>query len=491
MARRERPLKGRQFTADVILWAVRWYLQFPISYRDLEFMLRDRGVSVDHTTLYRWIQAYAAEPGKRLRPHLRPTTGSWRVDEAYLKVKGRWVYLYRAVDDRGQTIDFRLSARRDAQAAKRFFRKALARPNTANPRTITVDKNAADPKAVADLKRDKRLWRFARLRQVKYLNNIVEQDHRRIKGLVRPGLGFKRFRTAWRPLVGYGTLAMMRKGQVGGIGGDDIVAQAAFVNALFDVAAWEQPEIAASLPSTELCNRTEAATDGKAPTGERPGPWSMRRTGPRSAPLGLPGTVVDAPGGVPGELGGRLGDPGAAVQQKVDLRRQQVALGRGEVLRGGGAHHAVAAVDGASHGALGIVGPLPHDRLEATGHHSTDPHQDVQVLLGVPGYFLGSPDLPGEHLAELVGGSPGHLLAGIGGIAGSPRSGLASAFRHLAYGFAAAAAGLLACLRGIANTPPGGVGRVTDRPCRLVAGIPGSLARGGFPRVVRHHQLLG
>src|SRR3954471_4200790 len=171
MARREHPFKGRQFTSDVILWAVRWYLQFPISYRDLELMLRDRGVSVDHTTIYRWIQASAVELEKRLRPHLRPTNGSWRVDETCLKVKGRWVYLYRAVDSRGQTIDFRLSAKRDAAAARRFFRKALARSNTVNPRTITVDRNAAYPKAVADLKRDKRLWRFAKLRQIKYLNN--------------------------------------------------------------------------------------------------------------------------------------------------------------------------------------------------------------------------------------------------------------------------------------------------------------------------------
>ena len=174
MARRARPFKGRQFTSEVILWAVRWYLQFPISYRDLELMLRDRGVSVDHTTIDRWIQAYAVELEKRLRPHLRPTNGSWWVDETYIKVKSRWVYLYRAVDSRGQTIDFRLSARRDAQAAKRFFRKALARPNTVNPRTITVDKNAAYPKAVAEMKKDKRLWRFSKLRQVKYLNNIVE-----------------------------------------------------------------------------------------------------------------------------------------------------------------------------------------------------------------------------------------------------------------------------------------------------------------------------
>ena len=158
------------------------------------------------------------------------------MDETYIRVKGERVYLYRAVDAAGQTIDFLLSVKR-AAAAKRFFRKALRQSHTVNPRTITVDKNAAYPKAVADLKRDKRLWRFSRLRQVKYLNNIVEQDHRRVKRLVRPGLGFKRFRTAWRTLVGYETLAMMRKGQVKGIGGNDIVAQAAFVNTLFDVAA--------------------------------------------------------------------------------------------------------------------------------------------------------------------------------------------------------------------------------------------------------------
>jgi hypothetical protein len=105
---------GRHFTADVILWAVRWYLQFPISYRDLERMLADRGVFVDHTTVSRWTQRYAPEIDKRTRPHLRMTNGSWRVDETYIKVKGRWTYPYRAVDSRGKTIDFLLSGKRDA-----------------------------------------------------------------------------------------------------------------------------------------------------------------------------------------------------------------------------------------------------------------------------------------------------------------------------------------------------------------------------------------
>ena len=231
------PFKGRQFTAEVILWAVRWYLQFPISYRDLERMLADRGVSVDHTTLYRWIQAYAPELDRRLRPHLRPTSGSWRVDETYLRVKGRWMYLYRAVDSRGRTIDFLLSAKRDAAAARRFFRKALRQPHTVNPRSITVDKNAAYPCATKRMKKAGELWRFAKLRQAKYLNNIVEQDHRRIKRLVRPGLGFASFSTARRTIAGYEIMAMVGKGQISAIPANDMPAQRAFVAALFGAAA--------------------------------------------------------------------------------------------------------------------------------------------------------------------------------------------------------------------------------------------------------------
>jgi transposase, IS6 family len=229
--------KGRQFTTEVILWAVRWYLMFPISYRDLELMLLDRGVEVDHTTIFRWIQAYAAELEKRIRPHLRTSNGSWRVDETYVRVKGRWTYLYRAVDSRGQTIDFLLSARRDAAAAKRFFRKALAQPHTVNPRTITVDKNPAYPMAAAEMKKEGELWRCSRLRQCKYLNNILEQDHRRIKRLVQPGLGFGSFRTARRTLAGFEAMAMIRKGQVRNISGGDIRGQATFVAGLFDIAA--------------------------------------------------------------------------------------------------------------------------------------------------------------------------------------------------------------------------------------------------------------
>ncbi len=229
--------KGRQFTADVILWAVRWYLMFPISYRDLELMLADRGIDVDHTTVFRWIQACAPELEKRIRPHLRRSDGSWRADETYVKVKGRWTYLYRAVDGPGQSIDFLLSAKRDAEAAKRFFREALGQPHTANPRSTTVDKNPAYPCAVAAMKKGCEMWRSSRLRRAKFLNNIVEQDHRRVKRLVRPGLGFGGFHTARRTLAGYEAMAMVRKGQVRNIGGRDMRAQAGFVAGLFQTAA--------------------------------------------------------------------------------------------------------------------------------------------------------------------------------------------------------------------------------------------------------------
>jgi transposase, IS6 family len=133
--RQDQSFKGRQFAAEVILWAVRRYLMFPVSYRDLELMLLDRGVEVDHITIFRWIQAYAAELEKLIRPHLHMSNGSWRVDETYVTSKARWMYLYRAIDSRGQTIDFLLSAKRDTAAAKRFFRKALMQPHTVNQQT--------------------------------------------------------------------------------------------------------------------------------------------------------------------------------------------------------------------------------------------------------------------------------------------------------------------------------------------------------------------
>jgi IS6 family transposase len=237
MSKSANAFKGRQFTAEVILWAVWWYLRFPVSFRDVERILADRGVSVDHTAVSRWTQRYAPEIEKRVGPHLRMTNGSWRVDETYIKVRGQWTYLYRAVDSHRQTIDFLRSARRDAAAAQRFFRKALKQQHAGRPTTITADKNPAYPSAAKSMKKASELSRFARLRQVKYLNNIVVQDHRRIKRLIRPGFGFKSMRTARPIIAGYEIFAMIRKGQVTTIPANDMGAQRTFIASLFAVAA--------------------------------------------------------------------------------------------------------------------------------------------------------------------------------------------------------------------------------------------------------------
>ena len=231
------PFKWRHFQAEIILLCVRWYLRYPLSYRDLEEMMCERGLHIDHTTIFRWVQHYAPELEKRCRPHLNETNDSWRVDETYVKVKKVWMYLYRAVDSQGNTLEFLLSPRRDAESAKRFFAKALAAPHCSTPRVITVDKNAAYPKAFKELKAERVLPDSCELRQSKYLNNLIEQDHRCIKRLVKPGMGFFSMETAGRTLQGYKVMHMLRKGQVRGVGKGDIKGQVTFVARLFGVAA--------------------------------------------------------------------------------------------------------------------------------------------------------------------------------------------------------------------------------------------------------------
>ena len=199
--------------------------------------MAERGLSVDHSTINRWVLQYGPELDKRCRRHLRSTNDSWRVDETYIKVRGTWKYLYRAVDSHGQTLDFMLSAKRDANAAKRFFKKVLKACHTQAPRVITVDKHAAYPAAVNELKGEATLSVDTKLRPVKYLNNIVEQDHRRIKRLVKPGLGFGSFNSARRTLQGYEAMAMIRKGQIQGIDQDNVTGQISFIHTLFGIAA--------------------------------------------------------------------------------------------------------------------------------------------------------------------------------------------------------------------------------------------------------------
>lgn len=148
--------------------------------------MAERGLHIDHSTIYRWVQKYAPELEKRSKPHLKATNDSWRTDETYIKIKKVWTYLYRAVDCEGNTLEFMLSTTRDAAAATRFLRKALGAAHTSTPRVITVDKNPAYPKALCELKASNLAPESCELRQAKFLNNIVEQDHRFIKRRVKP-----------------------------------------------------------------------------------------------------------------------------------------------------------------------------------------------------------------------------------------------------------------------------------------------------------------
>jgi transposase-like protein len=183
------------------------------------------------------VLAYAPELYKRVKPHLKPTNDSWNVDDAYFKVKGEWLYQYRAVDSDGQTVEFFFSAKRDAVAAQVFFEKALGAAHTVTPRVINVDKHAAYPMAVETIKTNQQLPSDCVLRQVKYLNNLIEQGHRFIKRRTRPGLGFFSFETAQRTLAGYETMNIIRKGQLKGAEKGDILAQVKLINRLFGIAA--------------------------------------------------------------------------------------------------------------------------------------------------------------------------------------------------------------------------------------------------------------
>jgi IS6 family transposase len=206
--------KWKHFEAEIILLTVRWYLQYRLSYRDLVEMMSERDLSISHTTIMRWVHQYAPEIEHKISPHLKPVNDSWRCDETYIKVKGHWTYLYRAVDSTGKTIDFMLSEKRDANAVERFFKKALSSDHVQTPRVITVDKNPSYPAAIENLKKNRELPLEINMRQTKYLNNIIEQDHRFIKKRTNPMLGFKSFETAVKTIQGIETMHRIRKGQV-------------------------------------------------------------------------------------------------------------------------------------------------------------------------------------------------------------------------------------------------------------------------------------
>jgi len=226
---------GRHFDRSIIILCVRWYITYKLSYRDLVELMAERGVDVSHTTILRWVQHYVPEFAKRWSRYARPVGTSWRVDETYIRVGGRWTYLYRAVDKHGLTVDFLLSEHRDMSAAKQFFTRAIERHGA--PERITLDGYPATHSAVAELKKSGMLRPQTKVWTSKYLNNIVEQDHRSIKRRVNASLGFRSFDGAQRTIQGYEAMHMIRKGQVRWLSKGNIAAQVRFIQVIFGVAA--------------------------------------------------------------------------------------------------------------------------------------------------------------------------------------------------------------------------------------------------------------
>ena len=221
MKQHKSPFKWRHFEPSLILLCVRWYCRYQLSYRNVEEMMKERGLDVAHSTVFRWVQRYAPEINKRERQHLKMSGTSYRGDETYIKVGKSCKYLYRAVDKEGQTIEFMLSAKRDVSAVKRFFKKMMRADHRRLPFSISVDKNAAYPEAFSTSQAERIVPKDCKLRRVKYLNNVIEQDHRFIKKKVRASQCFKSFHTAERTLEGIESINMMRKGQVKRLAGSD------------------------------------------------------------------------------------------------------------------------------------------------------------------------------------------------------------------------------------------------------------------------------
>jgi transposase-like protein len=203
--------QGRHFNHSIIILCVRWYITDKLSYRDLVEIMAERGVELAHTTILRWVQDYVPKFEKRWSKFTRPVGTSWRVDETYIKVRGRWVYLYRAVDKQGLTVDFLLSEHRDISAAQLFFTQAIKQHGP--PKKITVDGYPVTQTAISELKVEEVLPQSTKVRTNKYLNNLIEQDHRRVKQRIYPMLGFKRFKNAAITISGIELALQLRKEQ--------------------------------------------------------------------------------------------------------------------------------------------------------------------------------------------------------------------------------------------------------------------------------------
>ena len=195
--------------------------------------MQERGVFVDHSSINRWAIRFLPLLEKVFRKHKRPVGGSWRMDETYIKIKGVWKYLYRAVDKEGKTIDFLLRAKRDKTAGMRFFEQAMQ--DNGIPEKVTMDKSGANKAAIDQIIEDREIPIL--VRQAKYLNNIVEQDHRAVKRITQPMLGFKSFKAAKNILAGIELMHMIRKGQMMIAGGDNMT----FADQVYALAGQVRP----------------------------------------------------------------------------------------------------------------------------------------------------------------------------------------------------------------------------------------------------------
>jgi len=201
---------GAHFAKETILTCVRWYLAYPLSYRQLEEIMQEPGIAGDHSTVNLWVLKYAPQLTEAFHRRKRPVSRSWRLDETYIRVRGHWCYLYRAVDKAGQTIDFLLTPERDREAALRFLKQAIARHGV--PETITIDGSEANAAAIKRYNAEH--GAAMAIRKIRYLNNVVEQDHRAVKRITRPMLGFKSFEAAQSTLAGVELMHMIWKGQL-------------------------------------------------------------------------------------------------------------------------------------------------------------------------------------------------------------------------------------------------------------------------------------
>jgi transposase-like protein len=222
-------LKRLHYPLEVMLVCARWYAAYPLSLRHIEEIMQERGVFVDHATAHRWALKILPILALVFRRRKRPVGTSWRMDEAYIKVAGQWKYLYRAVDKEGDTVDFLLTAKRDKAAARRYLERAINLHGL--PEKITIDKSGANTAAIHSVNVDVCLE--IQLRQCKYLNNIVEQDHRAAKRVTASMLGFKSFWSAKRLIVGIDTMHMIKKGQLHCPGGQAMSAADLFYNLAF------------------------------------------------------------------------------------------------------------------------------------------------------------------------------------------------------------------------------------------------------------------